>query len=211
MKKLLILLLALFVCVSTNAQVKKIVTKQQKAEMLIKKFMNQNLNDFKSYEPIEYSKIDTLKSLFIHTELQTSLMNLANLAMAYYEKSDAELNLGNYQSQREKLIPIAREIINTSKKYREGYPKIGIGWVINHKCRSKNKIGNLKLGTWTFGFDKNIENIIYMSSEFPEGKKDISTDLLLNSNKLINATKDIISTILKYSDELEKIKKDLYL
>ena len=61
MRNYLIILLAFFVCTNINAQVKKTVSKQQKAELLIERFMKENLNDFKSYEPIGYSKIDTLK------------------------------------------------------------------------------------------------------------------------------------------------------
>lgn len=54
MRNYLIILLAFFVCTNINAQVKKTVSKQQKAELLIERFMKENLNDFKSYEPIGY-------------------------------------------------------------------------------------------------------------------------------------------------------------
>lgn len=92
-------------CTNINAQVKKTVSKQQKAELLIERFMKENLNDFKSYEPIGYSKIDTLKSEFPCTELGIVTLSLANLALSYHEESSNEINFSSYSTQRERLIP----------------------------------------------------------------------------------------------------------
>lgn len=115
MRNYLIILLAFFVCTNINAQVKKTVSKQQKAELLIERFMKENLNDFKSYEPIGYSKIDTLKSEFPCTELGIVTLSLANLALSYHEESSNEINFSSYSTQRERLIPIAKEILGEYK------------------------------------------------------------------------------------------------
>ena len=65
MRNYLIILLAFFVCTNINAQVKKTVSKQQKAELLIERFMKENLNDFKSYEPIDILKLILSKASFL--------------------------------------------------------------------------------------------------------------------------------------------------
>ena len=211
MRNYLIILLAFFVCTNINAQVKKTVSKQQKAELLIERFMKENLNDFKSYEPIGYSKIDTLKSEFPCTELGIVTLSLANLALSYHEESSNEINFSSYSTQRERLIPIAKEILGEYKKFTVSYPKIGLGWTITHKCRSKNNRGNLMLGNWIFGFDKEIENIIYIKSDFPEGDKHISTDFLLKQLELIDPTHNIQNMIRDYTKKLAQIKNALYL
>lgn len=79
------------------------------------------------------------------------------------------------------------------------------------KCRSKNNRGNLMLGNWIFGFDKEIENIIYIKSDFPEGDKHISTDFLLKQLELIDPTHNIQNMIRDYTKKLAQIKNALYL
>lgn len=66
--------------------------------MLIERFMKENLNDFKSYEPIGYSKIDTLKSEFPCIESGIVMLGLANLALSYHEKSSNEIDFGSYST-----------------------------------------------------------------------------------------------------------------
>ena len=156
MRNYLIILLAFFVCTNINAQVKKTVSKQQKAELLIERFMKENLNDFKSYEPIGYSKIDTLKSEFPCTELGIVTLSLANLALSYHEESSIEIY-------------------------------------------------------FSFGLDKEIENIIYIKSDYPEGDKHISTDFLLKQLELIDPTHNIQNMIRDYTKKLAQIKNALYL
>ena len=67
------------------------------------------------------------------------------------------------------------------------------------------------LGNWIFGFDKEIENIIYIKSVFPEGDKHISTDFLLKQLELIDPTHNIQNMIRDYTKKLAQIKNALYL
>jgi len=67
------------------------------------------------------------------------------------------------------------------------------------------------LGNWIFGFDKEIENIIYIKSDFPEGDKHISTDFLLKQLELIDPTHNIQNMIRDYTKKLAQIKNALYL
>jgi len=66
MKKLLFILALFFVTFNIQAVAKKypkpVISKEQKAKILIKKYLFEHLNDFNSYEPVLYSQIDTLFS-----------------------------------------------------------------------------------------------------------------------------------------------------
>lgn len=210
--KIFVLLLALVSCGNTIAQVKTKLSNQRKAEMLINEFMEKNLNDFKSYEPIENSAIDSFVCDFFFTELGLTYIHLARRPISYYERSDEELAMiGNYGTQRQRSLILSKEILEKSRNHRDFFPKINIGWIINHKCRSKNNMGVLKLGDWQFGFDENIQDIIFIQSDFPEGKRNIRTDYLLKYDTLKNSINNIQNEIINYSNELDKIKKDLFM
>lgn len=208
--KVFVLLLGLVASGNTIAQVKTKLTNQRKAEMLINDFMENNLNDFKSYEPVEYSAIDSFVSDFFCTEIGLIYIHLTGRSISYYEHSDEELAMvGNYGIQRQRSLILSKEILEKSKNHRDSFPKINIGWLINHKCRTKNNIGVLKLGDWQFGFDESIQNIIFIHSDFSEGKKNIPTDYLLKYDTLKNSIYNIQNEIIKYSNELDEIKEDL--
>ena len=224
MEKFLVLLFSFILCLSLNSQTiksqkpqsnqqktqsnqRKPQSNQQKAESLINNFMKNNLNDYKSYEPLEYSKIEDLQSNFFMTEISSLYMNVGQLSLSYYEKSEDDIYLEQYESARERAFSLAKEVLADCGKYKDNFPQIHIGYLVTHKCRSKDSKGNLKLGTWNFGFDRTLTKIIYISSDFPEGKQYLSNDYLLEIKEFKEPINTIIKSMSKYISELEKIKK----
>ena len=196
MQKRIFIIMIVVICLSnlTYAQTKRTSTKtsqtkQQIAEKLVGQYMLENLNDFKSYEPISYSLIDTLMSKLIFTE--TLADYVINKLGKYNQFVDNNPEDKRTLEVAKLMIPSTNIILSLNQTY----PKIPIGWMTIHKCRSIDKVGRLKLGEWTFGFDLDMTKIIYIESDFPEKKIYIS-DSYLAKFPVLNEANKLCKTII---------------
>lgn len=126
MKKVFIILLIVQISYGCS-------TKEDKAKKIIKKDLSTTMNDFTSYEPIEFGKLDSMITKYDETEF------LNNDSLIFYEKSD---------------IPILL------KRYKETFKPTFIGYRMSHKFRGKNNLGALIINEYNYYFDPKIEKII---------------------------------------------------
>ena len=144
---------------------------EKKAKKLIEGHLSKNMNDFKSYEPVEFSKLDSSFSTYerrtMDLDIDTVVTDDLNSA---YEKED-KFN--------------AQEDIN-----EKNFKPVFIGWRMNHQFRGKNAFGAMVLSDYNFQFDKDLTKIIEstdriaateeMEREFEESQREV--DRLLDRN-----------------------------
>ena len=159
--------------VSTTKQ-----TDESKMKQLINLYMNENLADFQSYDPISYSSLD---SLLLPLELDSNFKSkvaLVDSLMKVYDELYKETEdwieiLYKYktdnwkediQTAKNKLLDYfdntLTPAIDDAKQYKDSYIGKPIGLKTTHKYRAKNKFGGYEIYEYIFGFDKNISTII---------------------------------------------------
>ena len=135
---------------------------EKNAKKLIKDYLNKNLNDASSYEPVEFSKLDSTFSNFYFSSEGEKLTNQKEFAHNRAFELQIEDVLGN-NTKIQDSIKIYNQIEEESEKlYREkekNYKGEFIGWKMTHKYRAKNGLGAKILGTSTFTFNKDITEI----------------------------------------------------
>jgi len=107
-------------------------SKEDKAKKLIKESLSKTMNDYKSYEPVEYGRLDS--------------------NFTFYKGWDySNINGLDYQEINKRF---AQDSIAKSKFV----PQFN-GFVMTHSFRGKNALGALILNTYRFEFNKAIDSI----------------------------------------------------
>lgn len=197
MKKVLLSLLALSICLSFT----QCKTKEDRANELIKDYMFKNLYDFESYQPIE-TKID---SAFHTIYNDSSAMYYAYVMLlsdkekekikSEYESIQSSIEIwcdGSYYSSYsynkcQDCLNEAKE--NLSKQffwmsrvetYRDSLIGLAdtlttrfIGWQVTHDFRCKTKGGNPDIGHYVFVMDKDFKNILSKKDKGDDDEKEI--------------------------------------
>ena len=136
MKKLFLSLLiissTLLSCTKSN---------DEKAKDLIKSDLSKKMDDFKSYEPVEFSKLDSNYSEYIKHSFDKYSDTL--IGVPEHELILKELDYNN----------------NQLRKQMEFKPEF-IGYKMEHSFRGKNKLGATVLNKITFLFDKDLTHVI---------------------------------------------------
>lgn len=186
MKKSSILLCLLFILCNSYSQQNSLLL--NKAKTLIKKQLFLTINDFNSYQPVSYSKVDKLytspsgneqivkeyKELNAYKDATGTWSKF--LSLNDTTKTDTVCNivmkLGNSASEK-KLYTEAQEYYKIAsniqfyrlyqiiilKSLHEFKPEF-IGMKVIHKYRSKNPLGAYILKTSEFRFNKNMTTIL---------------------------------------------------
>lgn len=131
MKKLLTLLLITISGFAFITGCQK--SNENKAKELIKKHLSTTMNDFKSYEPVEFSKLDSAMTEFDEEDF----LNTDTLAI--FSQSEIELLL---------------------KKNRDNFKPKFEGYKMSHRFRGKNALGALVINESNYYFDPEISKII---------------------------------------------------
>ncbi|WP_342644517.1 hypothetical protein [Mucilaginibacter sp. CSA2-8R] len=165
MKKNL-LFLPLFLCSCSHFQ-----SNQQKAESLVKSYLDSTLNDPKSYESM---KFDTLRTQYAQygvgdpegRRLDSVTVTFLDSASKYKEKADKELvtgeSLTNYNkySELKKLYDAkADSVSKLSDEKGKGYKGPVFAYSIVHSFRAKNGMGALTIQKMRFRTDSALNKI----------------------------------------------------
>ena len=132
-------------------------SKENKAKSLIKESLSKSMNDYKSYEPVEYSKLDS--------------------SFSYYPGWD----YSGYDTMS--ISSITHRIAIDSIQASRFIPKFN-GYIMNHTFRGKNALGALVLNSYRFNFNKSVDSITRVTNIEDEEKerqkviKDIESDIL---------------------------------
>lgn len=181
---LLVLLSLLFVGMTSC------MSKEDKAEKLIKEEFSKTLYDFESYSPIETIVTEAKQSIYTDSaffNLAQSLMAGYVLSYEYLEKgkeadehmeiwgepsryssSYSDRNYNKYKKDKEENY---RKCLNTwfivkglEKNLKDTLqtiiPEKTIGWEVNHKFRCKTKGGHASIGNYRFVMDEKFKNIL---------------------------------------------------
>ncbi len=159
MKKLLLFLFIIplsFVACNMNT------SKESKAKKLIKEYLKTNMNDWDSYEPLEFSKLDsTFATVYDDDEYD----KLYRLKSEYEDKAHDYCFKSNYRNYRkfnrleEECRLKAKEIEAQMDSMENNYIKPFNGWAMSHKFRALNGFGGKIIEVRIFKFNKNITKI----------------------------------------------------
>lgn len=156
----------------TTALAGCIRSKQQKAEALVKKYLDSSLNDPHSYESVKFGKLDTFNTrLQDNYNYKITIKLIAQIQDEFDEWKlknpdfDGISDLGD--SRAKYLIKMNDFYSNQSiaeMKVRDSIsmafkPSFG-GWAIDHTYRAKNGFGALGLQTDTFVLDSGLTKVL---------------------------------------------------
>lgn len=134
-----LILICFYSCTESN---------QQKAEKSIKTYLLENLDNPKTYEPTNFSKIDTasITDNYVYKIQNERLQSLISLLNRERESSK-ELNIDTlyFDDLKKDIKNIESDLINNMIKYRKDYI-----WAVEHKYRASNKQGAIVIFTKRF-------------------------------------------------------------
>jgi len=158
MKKVIVLaiiLLSLYSC-----------TRQNTAEKAVKEYLKNNLDDFKSYDPVEFGKLIPNTIRFDDSKIGKPISD----KYFEYKRSKQSWEYLKEQGDPEKLF-IPGQIDDSLKFYNnkvneykpiydkasKNYKEITDGYVIYHKFRSAQKDGNIEIKSYVFYMDDELK------------------------------------------------------
>lgn len=148
-------------------------TRLIKAKALLRSYIKNNINDYSSYSPISYSKVD---SLFTSPEENENIRDAYKTAIESKEKAGLdnidisvdissmieEFNKNPNDYDAEKVWYIKKYNLDRKCFYMlvDNFRKKFIGWKITHKYRAKNIYNATVLYSSEFMFNKDISKIM---------------------------------------------------
>ena len=128
------------------------------------------LNDFKSYEPVQYGKLEVDSSKY--TDIPEVTL--------YNSKFDAFMKVSQEESDKSDIyitastIDVAESYLKLSKQFLDSadvyikkvdsiklhFVSKPIGWKITHTFRAKNLMGGLGLNTYLFTINQELTKVI---------------------------------------------------
>jgi hypothetical protein len=156
MKKIFLLAIVLLVvtsCINNN---------ERKAKKLIEEHLEATMNDYSSYESMEFGSLDSAFSKFEDTkEYEGSLMAIESSKgqIEFYKKQVIERNNLFFKTYLEKEEIRYSELKDELYKERSSYKGNFIGWNMSHQFRGANAFGGKIIGMMTFYFDKEITTV----------------------------------------------------
>jgi hypothetical protein len=141
-----------------------------KAKKAIKESLRLTLNDFKSYEPVQYGKLEVDSSKY--TDIPEVTL--------YNSKFDAFMKVSQEDSDKSDIyitastIDVAESYLKLSKQFLDSadvyikkvdsiklhFVSKPIGWKITHTFRAKNLMGGLGLNTYLFTINQELTKVI---------------------------------------------------
>ena len=143
---------------------------EEKAKKTIKDYMFKTLNDFESYEPVEYGNID---SLFSDYTMDETYINGTKTYKRSLEIKDS-LNKIFDRNKIYDISPTKEELNlfltinwftnitypNVIDSLKRNYQSHFIGMGLIHKFRAKTNSGDIRLCSWQFILSPNFEEVI---------------------------------------------------
>jgi len=147
------------------------VTPEKKAKELIEVNLKQSLHDWNSYEPVKYSKLDSLFTrIYDHPEYKQALekAEFYSKQIDEYEKKINEnantpygrANYNIWYETQVTLLDSAIHYVEVKKRIDSLFVPQFDGWRMQHSYRANNAMGNKVITHRSYFFDKDINQII---------------------------------------------------
>lgn len=149
MKKILLLTISVITLLSCGQ------SNEEKAKGLIESHLKETMKDWSSYEPVNYSPLDSTFNEYKNTpegakiQLEVSKLQLQSDSLRYIHDLKGAL----------KSIEKAIELDSIYKVNAKSYKGYFNGWQMIHKYRGNNSYGAKTIATTAFFFDKDITKI----------------------------------------------------
>jgi hypothetical protein len=143
MKNVLTLVLIVLVFSACN-------NNEKKARKLIKEYLKTSMNDFSSYEPVEFSTLDSTYSSYEESEESHRLKEeIKNTRLAVF---DISVDYFDYKKKIDSLIGVDSLL---SKSFIPDHN----GYAMSHKFRGKNAFSAIMLKEYGYYFDKDLTKV----------------------------------------------------
>jgi len=165
-KKILLLALLAIVFVSCDN------SPEARAKRLIKEEMRKTLNDFSSYEPVEFSPLtDTFTDTMDDTDIPQLWKRYDSLKANWEARTKFEASAGSLygfdsevyklrKSQTDSVSDLCKKTLSMINEINENFTSEKIGVQLTHSFRAKTMIGSLKLEEKVYVFDEDVTRII---------------------------------------------------
>lgn len=188
-------------------------SKEDKAKETIDKYLYYTLHDYKSYEPVSWSKLDSLYSDYTMDDSYIDLEAIRYMYDTDGKECKERLNKVNYdleyRNSKQFIEDLLMAIVSEFYKEKVYLKKLDsikvnfnpqfIGYKITHTYRAKNLNGAYKLSEETFFLDKSIEHILPKIEHIADSANLIRNDFqsTLELSKNDPNYKTIIGIVLK--------------
>lgn len=161
MKKIILLVCAITALCSCGK------SNEDKARELIEAKLKTTMNDWNSYEFVEMSKVDSVFTLFMHSEeaksLDDQISKTKSKISEYSVDKDFPLLYGARTKVMADSIPILEQIRDSlqniydtkDKTYKGDFN----GYIVKFTCRGNNKMGSKVINSTIYYFDKDLTKI----------------------------------------------------
>jgi hypothetical protein len=169
MKKILSLVLIVMVFTACT-------NNEKKAKKLIKEYLKTSMNDFSSYEPVEFSKLDSTFSYYRDTDEGKKLKGQLKSTMESWQWWSELAQNASSPTASEVYLKYSKEngikydsLQNLDSIAEQSFKPEHIGYAMSHKFRGKNALGAIMLNESGFYFDKDltkVTDVIDINDEF---------------------------------------------
>jgi len=157
---LIISVVTLIGCSSTEKKFKKAINEE----------LRLTLHDFKSYEPVQFGKIEVAESVYTDLLEVSKYLDESETYLKLVDEYNDKSDIYDNDFSRDKYLYYNRlsyEALSNAKKYLGKVdsiklhfaPKV-IGWQMTHTFRAKSLGGNLGIHHYNFIVDKEYKKVI---------------------------------------------------
>ncbi|SHG32922.1 hypothetical protein [Pedobacter caeni] len=144
---------------------------EDKAKATVKTYLSKTMHDFKSYEPVEFGKLDSALSIFELTPYYTERYQAVMKILARNKALDEEyerlaISRNSYDPELVKNVAIRGSLVDSGKKIvadleikKKGFKQTFAGYALPHTYRGKNAHGAVVINTDTFYLDKDLKSV----------------------------------------------------
>lgn len=161
MKNIFIIILPLLLLTACN-------NNDKKARSTIQEYIKLHIDNYDSYEPVSFSKIDTSFQYYIGTPAQLQLSALTDSLDKESEKCALLLKTDSISIQEkkqaydslEKIQDIIFALVDSSMRAEKNFKPFMRGYYLEHTYRIKNKTGTTELKDEIFVLNKTLDSVI---------------------------------------------------
>lgn len=155
---------------------------ENQAKFLIEEKLKKTLHDYKSYEIVEFGKLDSSFTIFEELphikkeydrvdEFNKEASDNLDLAKIYSDSYYLQDTFNKYMKIAQRANDSARSILKRIDVQHSKFKSEFNGWAMNHSFRAKNLNGNLGIHHYTYYFNSDLTEI---TDQVDIGEKSVS-------------------------------------